>query len=273
MKLFLKILKIGFSSFFLIFILVVVYFVFLAPKETRFMLAGPQGSLLSQKMFNQLKGEYPDYSKVYFEQSVAWNKYGNFAKGFELLDQAVERDPALHLGYRGWMKLRKLRAYDNALEDFDRLDKLTPDVVDAPWGENIDFLRGECYYGKKEYSKAIEAFNRTIANEKEDWADPQTFVYLGLCQYQLGNYEKAISEFKRALAQSASICEAHFGLAQTYLKIGNVELAKTHLKKTEESMVYKRDDEYNEYLNEIYLWEVLEFKEQLERIPLADAAL
>lgn len=266
MKLFLKILKILFSSIFLIFIFGVSYFIFFAPKEDRFLMAEHmQGSLLSQKVFELLKSKYPDYSNAYFEQSVAFNKYGNHAKGFELLNQAVDIDPELHLGYRGYMKLRFLREYEGALEDFDKLDTLTPNVVDAPWGENIDFLRGECYFGKKDFQTAIECFNRSIKNEKEGWADIQTFVYLGLCEHELGNFEKAILEFNRALSQSEHICEAYFGLAKTYEKLGKIQLAKEHLAKAEENIAYKRENEYNEYLNEIYLWEILVFKEQLEK--------
>ncbi|MFS4467634.1 tetratricopeptide repeat protein [Maribacter sp. 2210JD10-5] len=229
-----------------------------------------QGSLLSQQVFDLLKAQYPDYSNAYFEQSVAFNKYGNHARGFELLNQSVEIDPVLHLGYRGYMKLRFLREYDDALEDFKRLDSLTPNVVDAPWGENIDFLRGECYFGKKDFSKAIVCFNRYIKNEKEDWADIQTFVYLGLCEYELEHFEKAILEFNRALSQSEHICEAYFGLAKTYTKLGKLELAKKHIAKAEENITYKRDNEYNEYLNEIYLWEIREFKQELEKVTVDD---
>src|SRR5690606_35142215 len=95
-----------------------------------------------------------DNSDAWMERSVSFNKAGDFHKGFEYLDKAVELDPKLHLGYRGWIRLRKMRDYDKALADFDRLDSLTPNFVDA----NIDFLRGECYFGKKDYPKAIEMF-------------------------------------------------------------------------------------------------------------------
>jgi tetratricopeptide (TPR) repeat protein len=116
--------------------------------------------------------EYMEYSVVKF------NKAGDFHTGFIYLNKAVELNPTSHLGYRGWIRLRKIRDYDNALSDFDRLDSLTPNFVDAPWGEDIDFLRGECYFGKKNYPKAIELFNRNIKNQKEDWADIHSFVYL-----------------------------------------------------------------------------------------------
>lgn len=206
-----------------------------------------------------------DNSDAWMERSVSINKAGNFNKGFEYLDKAIELEPAKHLGYRGWIRLRKMRDYDKALIDFNRLDSLTTNVVDAPWGEDIDFLRGECYYGKRDYQKAIELFNLSIKNQKEDWADVHSFVYLGLCEYQLGNYEKSISEYQRGLKQSKNMPESYFGMAKAYQKLGEIEKATENILKTEENISYKRDDVYNEFLNEIYLSEVLEFKQTLEK--------
>lgn len=204
-------------------------------------------------------------SNAWMERSVSFNKAGNFEKGFEYLNKAVKLNPSSHLGYRGWIRLRKMRDYDKALIDFDRLDSLTPNFVDAPWGEDIDFLRGECYFGKKDYQNAIELFNRNIKNQKEDWADINSFVYLGLCEYELGNYEKAISEFKRALKQTKNVPESYFGMARAYQKLGQMENAKENILKAENSINYKRDDVYNEFLNEIYLSEILEFKQELNK--------
>ncbi|MCF6295795.1 MAG: tetratricopeptide repeat protein [Flavobacteriaceae bacterium] len=266
MKKFLKTVKVIFTVLFLAYTIVILYFLFFSPKEERFIIAeNKQGVYLSQSMFNILTFQHPDFSDTYFEQSVSFNKRGDFSKGFQLLNKAVEIDPKLHLGYRGWIRLRKMRDFDKALIDFNRLDSLTTNFVDAPWGEDIDFLRGECYFGNNDYQKAIDFFNRSVNNQKEDWADIQTFVYLGICEYELGNYEKAVSEFKRALNQSENTCEAHFGLAKTYQEMGNLEKAKEHILKAEENIGYKRNDIYNEFLNEIYLSEILEFKQQLNK--------
>jgi len=204
-------------------------------------------------------------SNEYMEYSVRFNKAGDFNQGFKYLNKAVELEPIKHLGYRGWIRLRKMRDYDKALLDFEKLDSLTPNVVDAPWGEDIDFLRGECYFGKKNYQKAIELFNRNIKNQKEDWVDIHSFVYLGLCEYELGNYKKSITEFKRALKQSKRIPESYFGMAKAYQKLGEIEKAKENIQKTEENIASKRDDFYNEFLNEIYRSEVLIFKNTLEK--------
>lgn len=206
-------------------------------------------------------------SNDYYHYSIGFNKAGNFTTGFKYLNKAVELEPDLHLGYRGWIHLRKLRNYNKALEDFNRLDSLTPNFIDAPWNEDIDFLRGECYFGKKEYKTAISYFNQSVKNQKsDDWADVQTFVYLGICEYNLENYEQAILEFKRALKQSKFTCEAHYWLAKTYLKLNNFKEANYYILKAEEHIAYKRDDIYNEFLNEIYLSEIIDLKQHLNKI-------
>lgn len=206
-------------------------------------------------------------SDDYYNYSVNINKSGDFATGFKYLNYAVKLEPKKHLGYRGWIHLRKLRNYEKALNDFNKLDSLTPNFIDAPWGEDIDFLRGECFYGGKDFKTAIKYFNQSIKNQKGDeWANLQTLVYLGICEYELKNYQKAIKEFKRALKQSEYTCEAHFGLAKTYIKLYNFKEANYHILKAEENISYKRDDNYNELLNEIYLSEIINLKQQLNKI-------
>jgi len=264
MKKFLRVIKVILTVLFFLYTTVILSLLFLSPKETRFNFAGNfQGNYISQTVFNVLTFQYPNYSDAFFEQSVPYNKRGEFARGFELLNKAVELDPSLHLGYRGYMKLRFLRDYKNALLDFNRLDSLTPNFEDAPWGEDINFLRGECYYGLMNYSKAITCFKRNIEHNTEDWVDINTFVYLGLCEYELGNYEKAILEHQRALKQSANTPEAHFGLAKAYLKLNNLDKVNEHILKAELNIGYKRKDPYKEFQNELYLSEILQFKRKL----------
>lgn len=264
MKKFFNIVKVVLTLLLFVYSGLVIWIFFLMPKEERFdVAANMQGLTLSQSMFDILTYQYPDYSNAYFEQSVALNKRGEYAEGFRLLDKAVALDPKMHLGYRGYMKLRFLNDYEGALKDFDRLDSLTPNFNDAPWGEDIDFLRGEAYFGKGDYKKAISAFNRSLENQGEEWADIQTFVYLGLSEYESGNYEKAISEFHRALEQSEFTPEAYLGLAKAHQQLGDVEQAMEYILKAEDNMEYKRNDSYIEYLNEIYLQDVMEVKEEM----------
>jgi tetratricopeptide (TPR) repeat protein len=210
----------------------------------------------------------PEDSDAWMEYSVSFNKAGDFHTGFKYLNKAVELSPAKHLGYRGWIKLRKLRDFNGALQDFERLDTLTPNFVDAPWGEDIDFLRGECHFGNKNYEKALECFRTSLSNRKEGWSDVQTFVYLGLCEKKLGNYKAAILELERALHQYGKTCEAHVNLAEIYLELGDIDKAKEHLAAAEDSFPYRRNDVYNEFLNEIYWEDVSGLKQKLFEISL-----
>jgi len=253
MKRFFKVFKLILAVLLALYSIVIIFMLFFSPKEQRYNFASHlQGFSLSQSMFEILKFQDPSNDRIYFEQSVPFNKRGYYNKGFQLLDKAVEIDPKMHLGYRGYMKLRFLRDFKGALEDFNRLDSLTPNVIDTPWGEDIDFLRGEAYFGLEKYEKSIVHFKRSIENQGEGWADIQVFVYTGLSEYELGNFEKAKKQFEKALNQSKYTVEAHLGLAKVYKEKGDLEKSESHLDKAQKYFSYKRNDPYNEYLNEVY---------------------
>lgn len=264
MKKVFKIFKILLSVVLTAYSIIIIFFLFFSDKEKRYDFASNlQGNYLSQSMFEILKFQNPQNDEIYFEQSVPYNKRGDHERGFELLDKAVEYNPRVYLGYRGYMKLRFIRDFEGAIKDFNKLDKLTPNVIDTPWGEDIDFLRGEAYYGLGNYEKAIVHFNQSIENQGEDWAEIQSYVYLGNSELQLENFEKAINSYKRGLMQSKFVCEAHFGLAKAYKEIGEIEKAKEHILKAEKHYRYKRNDPYNEFLNEIYKTDIVTLKNDL----------
>lgn len=259
-----KILKLILASLLTIYSLIILYFLVLSSAGKRYDIASNmQGVYLSQSMFEILKNGDPSNDDIYFEQSVPHNKRGDHEKGFELLDKAVELDPKMHLGYRGYMKIRFLRDFEGALEDLDRLDSLTPQVIDTPWGEDIDFLRGEAWYGLNEYEKASNYFSRSIENQGKEWVDIQAFVYAGNSEYKLGNPETAIDFYNQALEQSKYTVEAHLGLARIYAEKEQVQEARSHLELAKQYFVYKRNDPYNEYLNEIYWNDISSLEDQV----------
>lgn len=203
-------------------------------------------------------------SKEWEDYSVGINKGGDFERGFYYLNKAVELSPIEHLGYRGWMHLRKLRNYNKALIDFIRLDSLTPNYRDAVWGEELDFLIGECYLGKRDFKTAKKYFEWNIENAKSDtWVALQTFIYLGICETKMNNVEAAISIFNRALKNDENSCDAYYYLAKSYASIGNIALANQSLDKANEKIAFKRTDFYNEFKYEIYPADINELKLKL----------
>ena len=250
-----------------VFTVCIVYFSFqhLKSKDkiARFKFASEhQGSLKSQEVFKELIQEFPEYSDAYFEYSVAFNKRGDFANGFKLLNKAVALNPNLHIGYRGWLRLRKLRNYDNALKDFEVYDQQTPNATDYPWGENIHYLKGECYYGKKEYVKAINEFLQALNIDQEN-ADIHNYIYLGLCYSQLNEKEEAVLQFNKVLRLYKETCEADYYLAKIYFDTNEFEKAKAHVLQAEKNIAYKRKDPYNEFLDEVYVSEIIALKNKI----------
>ena len=193
-----------------------------------------------------------------YERSIHYNKRGNFVKGFELLDEAVRLDSLSHLGYRGWMKLYKLRDFEKALKDFNDLDAMTPGVVDAPWGEHIDLLRGQCYLGMKDFDAALERLNLCIdevtTTNGESWVDVNAFLYQGICYLEMGNLSKAKTDFEKLLKYYEKSADGFYYLALTNFKSGSTKVVCSLLDQASifYEKGYKHTDSYNEFLYEIY---------------------
>ena len=75
-------------------------------------------------------------------------------------------------------------------------------------------------------------------------------------------YWFAKTEFNRALEQSDKTTEAYYYLSKVYEKIGDLPKARESLAKSKETLNYKRDDHYNEFLNEIYLSGINDLEKQ-----------
>ncbi|KPM33410.1 Hypothetical protein I595_313 [Croceitalea dokdonensis DOKDO 023] len=243
-------------------IVIFVYLFFFTSKELRFSFAEKkQGLFLSQQLFKTLIFQYPAYSDAYFEKSVAFNKRGEYAEGFYLLNKAVEINPEAHLGYRGWLKLYKLKDFRGALLDFKRLDALTPNVIDAPWGENIYYLKGLSYNGLGQYKEAIIEFNKNIITESDSsWIDPKLFLHKGIALKELGDNEYALDNLNVCLNHTSnSSAEAFYqkGIVLKNLKQFDSSLISFRKSKQLFEKGRKIKDFYNEIPNELYLADIL----------------
>ncbi len=257
MRKFFLIIKVLLSLFFIACVLFISYLFLFAPKEKRFSFAEhSQGSYLSQKIFDILIFQYPNYSNAYFEKSVAYNKRGDYKKGFELLNKAVEIAPKDHLGYRGWLKLKKLKDYKGCIEDLTKLDSLTPNVVDAPWGENIHYLLGLSYKGLKKDNLALREFNKSIASQKDSsWVNHNLFLHKGIIFSRQNKIEKALDNLNACLQNCYDKSpEAYFQKGVIYRGLNLRDSSKVNLEKSLSLYKegYANKDIYNEVQDELY---------------------
>lgn len=242
-------------------ILFVSYLFLLAPKEKRFSFAEhSQGSYLSQKIFDILIFQYPNYSNAYFEKSVAYNKRGDYKKGFELLNKAVEIAPKDHLGYRGWLKLKKLKDYQGCIEDLTKLDSLTPNVVDAPWGEDIHYLLGLSYKGLKKDNLALREFNKSIASQKDSsWVNHNLFLHKGIIFSRQNKIKEALDNLNACLRNCYDKSpEAYFQKGVIYRRLNLRDSSKVNLEKSLSlyKAGYANKDVYNELQDELYRMDI-----------------
>ena len=223
-----------------------------------------QGSPQSQALLDSAIKICLGYSTAYMEKSVAFNKTGDFYTGFLWLNKAVELDPLNHLGYRGWIRLRKLRDFDGAINDLQTLNKLTPNYDDYVWGEHIYYLLGECHLGLNNIDSAIFYYEKYIhlATKKsgEEFVDAYAFVYLGICEFKKKRYTNALVNFNKALKQYGKCTEAEYykALSLYYTNKKKQALAVINQAKINFEAGYYHKDKYNEYIYQLYYSDIIE---------------
>ncbi|MEM6719212.1 MAG: tetratricopeptide repeat protein [Bacteroidota bacterium] len=192
-----------------------------------------QGSIEEQAALDSCIKYNHEFADAYAEKSVSYNKRGNHAVGFQYLNKAVELEPKVHLGYRGFVKLYMMRDYEGALEDYLRLDTLTPNFQDAPWGEDIYKVIGLTYLQLQEYElskKYLDKSIKTISEKDgEDWVDSETFLYRAIVSYIQKDYDTAISYCDTLLKHNPQYPEAHFYKAKSLINMNKRDEAKKEL--------------------------------------------
>lgn len=224
-------------------------------KEILFNRAGNfQGSYYSDYTFDYLLKKYPKNSKFWWESSVAYNKRGDHEIGMKRLKNATHLDPLSHLGYSGWIKLDKLKDYENALKDFHQLDKISK-TTEYPWGDNIYYRMAICYQGLEKYDSAMLYYNKYFDSEKDKKnIIPITYTYLGKMKADLNLNKEALELYNKTISIDSNTAEAYYYKAETFNKLNMKDSAKFNYIKSLDltNKSYKKADPYNEVFLEIY---------------------
>lgn len=167
-----------------------------------------------------------DQANVYLKKGMALIDAGQYLGALkELLeaDKHAPGDPAINyylgLAYHG----RGLR--DMAMDRFQKAVSLKPDYSEA------HNYMGAIYMDMGQWHKAIESFDKALKNYL--YATPELALYnSGWAYYNLQDYDKAILRYQQAMQQDKtgllrSQIEKNFGLI--FIRKGNLIQAKTHL--------------------------------------------
>jgi len=225
----------------------------------------PQGSTESQCFFDLSIEADDTFSYAYFEKSVPFNKRGNYVKGFELLNKAVELNPKMHLGYKGWLRLVKLKDYHGCIGDLTELKNIKSRSFNIKaWGNNVDYLIGLSHLGLKEYTKAIYYFNLTIREDKEE-INLNHQLYKAIALYMKEELEQSIQILNTCINHNHNFIEAYYYLGVIYFKKRNKYKATTNFNicLSLYKKGFKARNPYNEVFMELYFENISQYLEKL----------
>jgi tol-pal system protein YbgF len=107
-------------------------------------------------------------------------------------DGAGTFSPEAKRQYESALVLVRSKQYDKAL---DALAAFLVRYPDHPFVENATYWRGECFYAKGEYARAVEQFEGVMARFPYGNKAADALLKLGLCQQRLGSQEQALKTF------------------------------------------------------------------------------
>lgn len=227
----------------------------------------PQGSMMSINGIKRATEIDSTYDDAVRELSVAYLKRGLPHKWKPQMDKAVKCAPSNWIGYRGYNYLWFYRDYKKAIADFDATDSLTPNFIDNPQGHSVDYWRGICYLGLKNYEKSNWYFEKHIKKENEDfgedYADLSAFLYNGIAYFESGNYENALINFNKQLKNGRNLsADAKYYKAQMLKTENKMIEAKTMINSAinDYNLGYYNYRPYVETLRQIYLEDLENFK-------------
>jgi tetratricopeptide (TPR) repeat protein len=215
----------------------------------------------------------PKNDLAYHELSIPYLYRGMLKEWAEYSNTAIKLNPQAWQGWRGYYKLFYFRDYGGALFDLDATDTLTVDQTDYASNMSVDYMRGLCYLGLKNFDKAEEYFNIYIEKETAEngaaYVDENAFLYLGIIKNYRKDYMAAVQQFERALLYETGIADVHYHKARALYAMGQNQEAEIDLEKAKTLMQeqkYLRGYFY-EALEQIYESDIKRLEAHIKSTP------
>lgn len=198
-----------------------------------------QGSVGEQALLEEAALYNPDHPEVWRERGIPYLKRGMAAKFYGPYDKCVQADAIEWQGYRGYCYLYFYRDYERALADFNALDTLTPNFVDHPQAQSVDFMRAICYLGMKDAKKSLAFIDKHIASETEkvgeDYIDAISFLTKGRAHELLNELDAAQATYELGIKVHNKNADLEYHLAKVLYKKGQKEKALALIEKAKTS--------------------------------------
>jgi type IV pilus assembly protein PilF len=170
----------------------------------------------------------PDDPRVHYFLGMAYLGKGMREKASEEFQEAIslkENYSEAH-NYLGAIYM-DMGLWDKAIEEFNKaLANPTYDTPVMPL-----YNSGWAYYNKKNYSAALAKYRQALGADPATTLRPQIEKNIGLIYYDQANIPEAIVHLNKSVELDPQLYDAHFLLAECYLKVQNSDLARISLQK------------------------------------------
>ena len=201
--------------------------------------------------------------------SAPYLSRGLYEQWHDFSDKAIKLNPKAWQGWRGFQKLFYFRDYGGALYDLDATDTLTVNKTDYAENYSVDYLRGLCYLGLKNYHRSKEFFELYLDKESKDTGsndiDQTAYVYLAIIENDYQRYESAI-KFLEKVDDEDIAGDMHYQLAYAQFMLGKVSEAHANIGKSREELEegnYHKNNQY-EVMHQLYDSQIEELSSQIE---------
>lgn len=143
-----------------------------------------RGGRAKSSGFAQITESAPDAAPV----GVAGPAIGSDAPSSSALDPEAKR------AYEAALALVRGKSYERGLEAFSAFLVRWPD---HPYADNATYWRGEAYFARGDYARAIEQFEAVATRSRTGNKVADALLKLGICQEKVGAPEKAQTYFER----------------------------------------------------------------------------
>lgn len=192
-----------------------------------------QGSVAERMIIKESNKHQPNTAMYYREIGVPYLKRGYAQTAYENYTKASEIDPMTWAGYMAYGWLYFYRDYKTTLDLVERLDSLTPNVVDYPQSTSVDYMRGISYMHLGEIDKAVSFLEKhlqyEIDNVGEKYIGVMSYMVLAIAHHRNNSFAIAEKYFAEGIANNPHIADIHYHRARNYVSQGNYPDAKKAL--------------------------------------------
>lgn len=227
------------------------------------------GSPESMRLLEKAARIYPQNELVWKELAAPYLTRGFYKEWNQYYEKAIALNPKAWQAWRGHSKLFYFRDYGGALFDFDATDTLTVDKTDYVHVTSVDYLRGLCYYGLKNYDKSKEYFELYLKKENEKTGtkeiDATAHLYLGMMQNYYQNYDQAIKTLEKGIEVNGELADLYYQKAYAHFMNGQISAAAVELERAKN--LFEEDkyhhNRYYEVIDELYQRNLTELEAEI----------